>query len=542
VLRGAAVVGAGLAPWLGGCGTQTTGGTSGMSGNTAPAAAGTPKVGGTLRLAVTTDPDTLDLHQTSNSASSTVFGKINAPVLVFQDFDKQYKPWLAEKIDVAPDNTTVTFTLRQGVKFTNGDPVDAAAMKYTFERLQQIGTKSTLYEVAKNFTSIEAVDARTVRIKLGTPQATLLHDLQTAYGGILSPKAVQAAGDNYGRQPVGSGPYKLESWKSGQEVILARNPDFAWPESYYKNKGAPYFERISYRVIPEAATRQQLFEAGEIDVLGLTAANANQYDNDKRFKVYKSNSASLAYLGFNCQRPPFTDRKLRQALSHAVDKNAIVKVALGGELGQAVNTPLPPSVLGYDDKLGQFNYQYDVNKAKSLLAELGYKAGSDGMLAKDGQPFKPVLYTSTDTTYSKIATILQSQFKAAGVDLQIKTLESGVLLQTTPKGEHDLLLLGWNWNEPDALFLFLSKTRLASSNRVLWVNEEFEKLITDARAEMNQDKRLKMYADAQKIVLQEAPWQPLYMPIDKTAVSARLQGVMPHPAGGLLYHDAWVAG
>jgi peptide/nickel transport system substrate-binding protein len=131
--------------------------------------------------------------------------------------------------------------------------------------------------------------------------------------------------------------------------------------------------------------------------------------------------------------------------------------------------------------------------------------------------------------------------KAVGVDLQVKTLESGVLLQTTPKGEHDLLLLGWNWNEPDALFLFLSKSRLQSSNRALFVNDQFEQLVTDARAEMNQTKRLQMYHDAQRIVLEEAPWQPLYMSVSKVALTSRLQNVKTHPAGAVLYHDAWLA-
>jgi peptide/nickel transport system substrate-binding protein len=206
-----------------------------------------------------------------------------------------------------------------------------------------------------------------------------------------------------------------------------------------------------------------------------------------------------------------------------------------------VSTPLPPSVLGFDASLAQFNYAYDPPAAKRLLGELGYLAGSDGVVAKDGQALRPTLYTSTDATYAKVVTLLQAQLKAIGVDLQVKTLEAGVLLQTTPKGEHDLLLLGWNWNEPDALFLFLSKSRLQSSNRVLFVNDQFEQLVTEARTEMNLPKRLQLYHDAQRIVLEEAPWQPLYMTVTKVALTSRLQNVKVHPAGALLYHDAWLA-
>jgi peptide/nickel transport system substrate-binding protein len=508
-----------------------------------PAAAGAsggPRVGGTLRLDIPTDPDTLDPHLTSNPASSRVFAYFY-PQLVYQDYDKSYKPWLAEKIDVGQDNRTLTFTLRQGLKFENGDPLDATAVKFTFDRLKQIGTKSPLFEVAKSFSAVDAVDPRTVRISLENPSATVFHDLATAYGGILSPRAVQTEGDNYARQPVTSGPYRLESWKTGQEMSLLRNAEYAWSEGYYDNRGAPYIERLNYRVVPEPATARQLFEAGELDRLTLGAADANRYDQDSRFNVFKLDDPGLVYLGFNCQKPPFDDRQMRQALSHAVNKDEIVRIALGGEIGKVVSTPLPPSVLGYDASLAQYNYTYDPAAARRLLGELGFQPGPDGVLVKNGQPLRPTLYTSTDATYAKVVTLLQAQMKAVGVDLQIKTLEVGVLLQTTPKGEHDLLLLGWSWNEPDALFLFLSKSRLQSSNRVLWVNDQFEQLVTSARAEMDQTKRLQMYHDAQRIVLEEAPWQPLYMTVTKVALTARLQNVKVHPAGAVLLHDAWLA-
>jgi peptide/nickel transport system substrate-binding protein len=550
LLRGLAFVGGstGLTAALQACSPAAPAATTAGSGTSvAPGAttsgtqAGeTPRVGGTLRLDITTDPDTLDLHQTSNPASSTVFAYLY-PQLVFQDFDKSYKPWLAENIDVAQDNRTLTFTLRLGIKFENGDPLDANAVKFTFERLRQIGTKSPLFEVAKGFSSVDVFDSRSARITLDQPQATIFHDLATSYGGILSQRAVEAAGDSYARQPVSCGPYRLENWQTGQELTLVRNPDYAWPEGYYKNRGAPYIERLNFRVVPEPATARQLFEAGELDRLTLTAADATRYDQDQRFNIFKLDQAGLVYLGFNCQKAPFTDRRLREALSHAVNKDEIVRVALGGELGKVVNTPLPPSVLGYDDSLAQFNYAYDVDAAKRVLSKIGYRPGAEGIVAIDGQPLRPVLYTSTDATYAKVATLLQAQMKSIGVDLQIKTFETGVLLQTTPKGEHDLLLLGWNWNEPDALFLFLSRTRLQSSNRVLFVNDQFEQLITGARAEMDQTRRLQMYRDAQRIVLQEAPWQPLYMPVTKVALTSRLRNVRVHPAGALLYHDAWLA-
>ena len=175
--------------------------------------------------------------------------------------------------------------------------------------------------------------------------------------------------------------FRLESWQTGQQLTLVRNPDYAWPEGYYTNRGAPYIERLNLRVVPEPATARQLFEAGELDRLTLTAADATRYDQDQRFNVFKVDQAGLVYLGFNCQKAPFSDRRLREALSHAVNKNDIVTIALGGELGKVVNTPLPPSVLGFDDSLTQSNYAYDVAAAKRILGEIGYQPGADGIMA-----------------------------------------------------------------------------------------------------------------------------------------------------------------
>ncbi len=341
----------------------------------------TLKVGGSFREAVTTDPDTFDPHVTSDPASSAVFANIYS-TLLFQDFDKTYKPLIVDRMDVGQDNKTLTFTLRQNVKFTNGDPLDATAVKFTFDRLKQIGTKSPLFETANNFAAIDVVDPRTVRITLNSPQATIFHDLATEYAGILSPKAVNQAGERYARQPVGSGPYSLEDWKTGQEVTLVRNAGFAWPEPYYENSGAPYIERHRFRVIPEPATTQQLFDIGELDVLILSTANVGKYDQNPKVKTYKLPVSGISYVGFNCRKAPFDDRTVRQALSHAIDKDEIVRVALGGELGQVINTPLPPSVWGYDENLGQYNYRYDPEAAKLLLAQLGYRPGPDGVVGR----------------------------------------------------------------------------------------------------------------------------------------------------------------
>ena len=506
----------------------------------APAATAASKVGGSVAFAAITDPDTLDLHKTSNPVSSTIFGYIYEP-LVDQDLQNNYVGRLAESWSVSPDNKVVTFKLRKGVKFTDGSPFNADAVKFTFERLQRVGAKSPIFETFKNVTKMEATDDTTFVMTMKDPYAPIFHDLQTAYAGILSPSALKAANDDIGRTAVGTGPYKLKEWKTGQEIVLERNADYVSPFAYFSNKGAPYIQEVHYKVIPEPNSQLAALEAGEIDSLGLQAKDLAKYQSDARFKLYDSLTFGLTYLGFDAKRKPFDDPKLRHALAQAVNKQEIVDVVFEGKLARAACCPIAESIQGYDPKLKDFELKYDPTKAKAELDAIGYKAGAGGLRsAPDGTPFKPVLYTTNSDTHGKISTLLQAQFKAVGVDLQVKQLESGALLAATPKAEHDLYLNGYSWNEPDMFSLFLSCDRVASSNRVLYCNQDLEKLIVAGRTTLDQQKRMQIYFDAQKLTMQESPWQPLYMPIGKTAVSARIQDLKQSQSGGLYWQDAWV--
>ncbi len=517
------------------------------AGITAPTAVTTAvvpeasKVGGSVTFAAITDPETLDLHQTSNPVASTIFGAIYEP-LVYQDLDNSYKGLLAESWTVSPDNKTITFKLRKGIKFTDGSPFNAEAIKFTFERLKRVGAKSPIFETFKNVTNMETPDEFTFVMTMAEPYAPIFHDLQVSYAGILSPSAVKAANDDIGRKAIGTGSYKLKEWQTGQVIVLERNPDYKQFQAFYTNKGAPYIQEVRFKVIPEPATQLSALEAGELDVLGLRAQDVPKYGSDPRFKLYDSLSYGVTYLGFDAARPPFDNAKVRQALSYAVNKDEIVQVVFENKLAKVACCPIAASIQGYDERLKEFELKYDPAKAKKMLDDLGYKVGANGLRqTPDGKPFQPVLYTTNSDTHGKIATLLQAQMKAVGVDMQVKQLESGALLAATPKAEHDLYLNGYSWNEPDMFSLFLSCDRIKSSNRVLYCNQDLEKLIRAGRTELDQAKRMQIYFEAQKLTLQEAPWQPLYMSVGKTAVSVKIKDLKQGQAGGLLYHDAYVA-
>jgi len=498
------------------------------------------KVGGSVTRVAITDPDTIDLHQTSNPVSSTIFGWVYEPLITL-DLNNNYIGLLAESWTVSPDNRSITFKLRSGIKFTDGSPFNSDAVKFTFERLQRIGSKSAIFETFKNVTSMEAPDPLTFKLNMKEPSAPIFHDLVQSYAGILSPSAVKAANDNIGRTAVGTGEYKLKEWRTGQEIVLERNADYDHAPAFYSNRGAPYIQEIHYKIIPEPSSQAAALDAGEIDVLELDATQLPRFADDARFKLYDSFAVGLTYLGFDAARPPFDNAKLRAALSQAVNKDEIVQVVFENKLAKAQCCPIAESIQGYDDKLKAFELKYDPAKAKAGLDGLGYKPGADGLrTTPDGKPFKPQLYTTNSSTHGKISTLLQAQFKAVGVDLQVKALESGALLAATPKAEHDLYLNGYSWNEPDMFSLFLSCDRVKSSNRVLYCNPDLEKLIVAGRTELDLSKRMQIYFDAQKLVMQEAPWQPLYMPVSKTAWRATIKDLRQSKSGGVFLHDAYI--
>ncbi len=299
---------------------------------------------------------------------------------------------------------------------------------------------------------------------------------------------------------------------------------------------------MHFKVIPEIATQIAALEAGEIDTMDLRAQDIAKYSTDKRFNLYDSIATGVVYLGFNTTKAPFTDQKVRQALSFAVNKDEIVQVVFGNVTGRRACCYLAESIQGYDPKLEQYELKHDPAKAKQMLDSLGFKPGADGMrTTPDGKPFKPAVNTTTSETFGKVATLLQAQYRAVGVDLQIKQMDSSALLALTPKGEHDLYLNSYNWNEPDMFSNFLGCARVQSSNRVLYCNQDFEKMIQAARTELDQTKRMQQYFEIQKFIMDQAPWQPVYVAVTKTALSSKFKDVKQSSTGGLYFTDAYIA-
>ncbi|HEU5317367.1 MAG TPA: ABC transporter substrate-binding protein [Chloroflexota bacterium] len=488
----------------------------------APAGAG--RAGGVLAASLGSEPATLDPQVTSDAALAQA-APFLFDTLLYREVDGRYTPHLAERWETAPDGKAITFTLRQGVRFHDDTPVDAAAVVKSFERLLRVGSRSPIIGDLRRASAIAADGERGVRFTLSEPSATLLNALSQPYAGIVSPAAAEKLGEGFARAPVGSGPFVFKSWQSGAEIALGRNAAYAWGPSAAKNKRAPYLDGVRLRILPDAATQVAALQAGELDTAYVAdGAAAKQLRSDGRVALVSSNIQGLIYLGYNMRRAPVDQLAVRQAIAHAIDKTAIAEAALDG-MAQPAAAPLPPSIFASRPEVDRLERKHDPQAAKSLLV---------------GKTVGPLtLLTSTSAANGAMATLIQAQLRAVGLEVRIQQLDTAAVTAATPKGEFDLLLWRYDWKDPDALALFLMGDKIGGGNRVFYANPKVDALLTQGQSEMDQEKRARIYVEAQQLILNDLPWHPLVTPVGMAALRKdRVQDVRIELQGKLLLNDA----
>ncbi len=500
-----------------------------------------PEIPSRLNVAISDEPPTLDPHRTSDVAAAEVFEQV-CETLVYRGFDLTDQPLLAESWEMAPDGLSVTFKLRQGIIFHDGNPLDSAAVKFTFERLQQPeSVESPIHEEFEDV-SIETPDEQTIVFSFDEPRQDFVEALRNVYAVIISPSAVQEGEEEFGRHPICTGPFQVADWRSSQYILLTKNPDYSWPPGFYANRGPSHIDEIKVNFVGEHDTRYLALLNGELDMLSLsTSEEVEEIEEIGEFYLLENWIGGISYLGFNYQHPPTNEPLLRQALAHAVDKTTIINAILPG-LADPAFAPLAPSIFGFSSTLEETEYQYDPEQSRQLLAEAGYAdSNGDGIVERDGEPLKLDLLTTTSSTYDRIFTLLQSQLRDVGVDIEIRAVPTAEISQITPSGGFDLLLYHYNWPFPSALSLFLSSDRVGASNRVAYSNTQVDELLELAaqQPEGSQEK-FDLLVKAQRTILQDTPWQPLLVRKRVTAVNDRVQGIKAHPAEGLLLHDATI--
>lgn len=486
--------------------------------------------GGTLIYGRGGDAVSLDPAIVTDGESLIIAEQVYETLVNFDKETTDIVPGLAKKWEVSEDGLTYTFELEEGIKFHDGTDFNAEAVVKNVERWLTSNDEAKFAYFASQFggfkgsetaiiKEVKADGNNKVTFTLNKPQAPFLKNLAMSPFAIASPAAIEKHGDKFGENPVGTGPFKFESWKRNDTITLVKNED-------YHKDGEPKVGKLIFKVIEDNSARLNALIKGEVDLIdGLNPSDAEKVKNDKNLQLFERPSLNVGYLGFNVEKEPFNNPKVRQAISHAVNKEALIENFYEGTAEPAKN-PMPPTLSGYNDEVK--DYEFDLEKAKKLLAEAGYKDGFkvDLWAMPVPRPYMP--------NGQKVAEALQADFEKIGVKANIVTMEWATYLEKVQAGESSLFMLGWTGDNGDAdnfLYTLLDKDAIGSNNYSRYANEEVHKLLLDAQAETDEAKRAELYKKAQEIIHADAPWVPLAHSTPLLAGKSTIEGFFPHPTG-----------
>jgi peptide/nickel transport system substrate-binding protein len=473
----------------------------------------------------------------SDSSSHEIAGYI-LNGLVKYDKDFNIVGDLASSWEISDDNLTFTFHLRDDVKWQDGKPFTAADVMFTYKLIIAESTPTAYAGKYLLVKEAKTPDPYTFIVTYTEPLAPALiswGSLQMLPKHILEGKDITKS--KLSREPMGTGPYKFLEWKTGEKIVLISNHDFF--------EGRPYIDRIIYRIIPDPATMFLELKGGGVDWMGLTPIQYDrQTDNKtftKNFKKYKYLADGYAYLGFNLDNPKFKDKRIRKAISYAIDKQEIIDVVLLG-LGEIATGPYKPGTWQYNSKVER--YDYNPKKAKELLKEAGWEdTDGDGLLDKDGVPFEFTIITNQGNELrAKSAEIIQRRLSDIGITVKIRIIEwAAFLSEFVRPRNYEAMILGWNiLQDPDLYNVWhSSKTGPDELNHINFRNVEVDKLLEDGRRIFDQEQRKKYYFRLQEILADEAPYVFLYVPDSLPVVHARFHGIEPAPAGISYNFNEW---
>lgn len=484
-----------------------------------------------LVVMLTADPTSLDPHAANDGNSlyvmSTMYDK-----LVYLDKDLQITPGLAESLEPISD-TVWEAKIREGVEFHDGSTLDAEVVKANLDRVRDPEIASPVSFLFGMIEEVTVIDPYTVHIVTEYPFASLPAHLAHPAGNIISKESIDAdneaiknGGDPFAtvnETPVGTGPYKFEARDHGVSVKVVKNENY-WDSEQAKS------DSIIFKTIPEDFTRIAELQTGGADIIyPVSPVDIEQIEETGEAYVEQSKSSNLTYLGFNTEVEPFDNKKVRQAISMAINKSNVIDGVLNGVAIPAIG-PLAPTVFGYTDDIETIDY--NVEAAKELLAEAGYADG-----------FETTLLTYDAGANRDLAVFLQAELKEIGIEVAIDTVETGAYLEATGEGNSEMYIGAWGTVTLDAdygLFpMFHSSNAGAPGNRSFLNNAEIDELLQAAREESDPEKRLQLYKDAQNLLAEEAPVVYLYHSELLAGLHNDVEGFWQYPSSIFFLRDTF---
>jgi len=495
---------------------------------TTPAAADTTPAYGDIFIDGTIgDASTLIPPLASDSASHEIASLVYNGLVKYNG-DLQLVGDLAESWEISPDGLTITFKLRRNVRWHDGTPCTAHDVLFTYQVMVDPKTPTAYAGDYKQVAKAEVVDDYTFRVTYPKPFAPALG----SWGLAILPKHLLAGQDitrsPLARRPIGTGPFRFVSWRTQDRIILTHNPDYF--------EGRPFFNGYIAMVKPDQATIFMELKSGNIDRMGLTPLQyTRQTDYPKfqrMFNKYRYTAFAYTYLGYNLEDPKFRDRRVRQALTSAINKQEIIDGVL---LGMAVPAtgPYKPGTWFYNPHVEDF--AYNPERARALLAEAGWHPNAQGILEKEGQPFEFTILTNQGNEVRvRAAEIIQRRLREVGILVKIRTVEWAAFLKDfIEKRRFEAVLLGWTTGQdPDVYDIWhSSKTKPGELNFIHYQNPEVDRLLEEGRHTFDQQKRAACYFRFQEILAHDQPYTFLFVPDALPAVSSRVHGIKPAPAG-----------
>ncbi len=457
------------------------------------------------------------------------------------------EPGLAETWEVSEDGLTYTFHLRQGVKFHSSETFtptrefNADDVIYSFERQWKEDhpyhkVSGGAYEYFNGMSmgellkEIERVDDHTVRFHLNRPEAPLIANLGMDFASIMSAEyadAMMQAGtpDRVDLDPIGTGPFQLVAYQKDAVIRFQAFPDY-WG-------GPAPIDKLVFSITPDASVRYAKVKAGECHVMPYpNPADLEAMAQDADINLLQQEGLNVGYLAFNTEKEPFTDKRVRQALNMAINKEAIIEAVFQGA-GKVAKNPIPPTIWSYNSATE--DYPYDPDKARSLLAEAGLADGfeTDIWAMPVQRPYNP--------NARRMAEIIQADWAKIGVSAKVVSFEWGEYLKRSKDGEHQTLLLGWTGDNGDPdnfLAVLLGCDAVGGANRARWCHKPFDDLIQQAKVVSDKSERTKLYEEAQLVFKEEAPWVTIahsvvFKPVRKEVIDFRIDPFGGHPFYGV---------
>lgn len=494
-------------------------------------ASGEPVDGGWLVSRLGGEPAHLNRVTLNDASANRLARLVQEPLLMRNNETLELEPHLAKSYEISKDKLTYTFHLRDDVKFSDGVAFTAHDVKFSYDKIMDPKVDSgPLRNYFLSITGCEVVDDHTVRFTCEKPYFKTLVVLGEDL--TIFPKHIYETGDfnkhPNNRAPIGSGPYVFEKWDTGQELSFVRNEDY-WGVK-------PHVKRRVMKIITDDNAAFQVLERQDLDIMGMTpdqwVTRTNTPSFEEKFSKHVYYTPFHSYIGWNMRKPTLSDRRVRTALTHLLDRELILKTIYHG-YGRVVSQSVFVDSVEYNHDLKP--YPFDPAKAAALLDEAGWvDSDKDGVRDREGIKLElEMLIVANSDTAQQVTTLLKEQCGKVGINLSLRPLEWATFIESLRKRTFDGCLLGWVMdpeNDPYQIW-HSSQTVDIGSNHVGFSNEEADQILEDARKEFDQQKRIQMYNRLNEIIHHEQPYTFLFCPPALVAVDKRFENVHPYPLG-----------